>query len=61
MRGRQLDRFEREDDGFHTRVRDGFRTMAAADPSHWVVIDGDASMEEVGTNIRRAVTERLAL
>ncbi len=61
MRGRQLDRFEREDDEFHARVRDGFRTMADADPDHWVVIDGGASMEEVGTNIRRCVTERLQL
>ena len=61
MRGRQLDRFEREDDGFHARVRDGFRAMAAADPGRWVVIDGAASMEEVGTNIRRAVAERLEL
>jgi dTMP kinase len=61
MRGRQLDRFEREDDGFHTRVRDGFRAMAAADPSRWVVIDGAANMEEVGSNIRRAVSERLGL
>ncbi|MGZ4700015.1 MAG: dTMP kinase [Ilumatobacteraceae bacterium] len=61
MRGRQLDRFEREDDGFHARVRDGFRSMAAADPSHWVIIDGAASMEEVGSNIRRAVAERVGL
>ncbi len=61
MRGRQLDRFEREDDEFHARVRNGFRTMAEADPDHWVVIDGGAGMEEVGTNIRRCVTERLQL
>jgi len=61
MRGRQLDRFEREDDGFHARVRDGFRAMAAADPGRWTVIDGAAGMEEVGTNIRRAVTERMGL
>ena len=61
MRGRQLDRFEREDDGFHARVLDGFRTMAAADPQHWVVIDGGASMEEVGSSIRRSVAERLHL
>jgi dTMP kinase len=61
MRGRQLDRFEREDDQFHTRVRDGFRTMAVADPARWVVIDGAANMEEVSTNIRRAVAERFAL
>jgi dTMP kinase len=61
MRGRQLDRFEREGDEFHARVRDGFRTMAAADPQHWVVIDGAGNMEEVGANIRRAVAERLEL
>ncbi len=61
MRGRQLDRFEREGDEFHSRVRDGFREMAAADALHWVVIDGAAGMEEVGVNIRRAVAERLQL
>jgi dTMP kinase len=61
MRGRQLDRFEREDDDFHARVRDGFRAMADADPLHWVVVDGAASMDEVGTNIRRCVAERLQL
>ena len=35
--------------------------MAAADPQHWVVIDGAAGMEDVGANIRRAVAERLQL
>lgn len=61
MRGRQLDRFEREGDDFHARVREGFRTMAAADPLRWVVIDGTANMDEVSANIRRAVAERLEL
>lgn len=61
MRGRQLDRFEREDDDFHARVREGFRAMAAADPQRWVVVDGAPGMEEVGANIRRCVTERLQL
>jgi dTMP kinase len=61
MRNRDLDRFEREDDAFHARVRDGFRSMAFADPQHWVVIDGAAGMEEVGNNIRRCVAERLEL
>jgi hypothetical protein len=35
--------------------------MAEADPAHWVVVDGAAGMEEVGSNIRRVVTERLQL
>jgi dTMP kinase len=61
MRGRQLDRFEREDTDFHARVREGFRAMADADPSRWAVIDGAASMEEVSANMRRCVAERLQL
>jgi dTMP kinase len=61
MRGRQLDRFEREGDEFHARVRDGFRTMAAEDPQRWVVVEGAAGMDEVGANIRRCVAERLGL
>ncbi|HEY0518775.1 MAG TPA: dTMP kinase [Ilumatobacteraceae bacterium] len=61
MRGRQLDRFEREDDDFHTRVRAGFRTMADLDPDRWAIVDGAAGMEEVGANIRRVVAERLQL
>ncbi|MEY2582243.1 MAG: dTMP kinase [Ilumatobacteraceae bacterium] len=61
MRGRQLDRFEREDDAFHARVREGFRKMAVEDPLRWVVIDGAPGVEEVGANIRRCVAERLQL
>jgi dTMP kinase len=61
MRGRQLDRFEREDPGFHQRVRDGFRTMAVEEADRWVVIDGSADVESVATAIRRAVSDRLGL
>ncbi len=61
MRGRQLDRFESEDTGFHRRVRDGFREMAAADPHRWVVIDGGMSLDAVGKAVRVAVLDRLGL
>ena len=61
MRSRDLDRFERAGDEFHARVRAGFREMAAADPTHWVTIDGAASRDDVQAAIRRAVTERLGL
>ena len=61
MRGRQLDRFEREDNVFHARVREGFHKMAVEDPLRWVVIDGAPGMDEVGANIRRCVAERLQL
>jgi dTMP kinase len=61
MRGRQLDRFEREGDRFHELVRDGFRQMSIDEPERWVVIDGSQSLELVATEIRAAVRERLGL
>ena len=61
MRGRQLDRFEQEGDGFHRRVRDGFRHMAEGEPERWVVIDGAKSMDGVARAIRQAVKERLGI
>jgi dTMP kinase len=61
MRGRQLDRFEQENGGFHDRVRAGFREMAAAEPDRWVVIDGGVDIEQVATSVRRAIADRLGL
>lgn len=61
MRGRTLDRFEREDNGFHDRVRDGFRTMAASDPQHWIVVDATPSLDAVTTAVRAAVRDRLGI
>ena len=61
MHGRELDRFERESDEFHRRVRAGFAAMAIADPDHWVVIDADGDLDEVYRTIRSAVRERAGL
>jgi len=59
--GSSLDRFEREDDEFHTRVLEGFLSQAAADPDRWVVLDGTAAVEEVAEAVRVAVRNRLQL
>lgn len=61
MHGRELDRFERESDEFHRRVRDGFAAMAAGDPDRWVVVDADGSLDEVFTALRTAVRSRLGI
>jgi dTMP kinase len=59
---RHLDRFEREDDAFHARVRDGFRSMAAADPDGWVVVDvGTLDIDAVAALVRSAVRDRLGV
>jgi dTMP kinase len=46
------DAFQREDDAFHERVRQGYLTLAHAEPQRWLVLDatrdqGDLSQEIV--------------
>ena len=57
--GRSADRLEAEADGFHERVRDGFRSLAAESPDRWVVVDGAGSEDEVSDRIQAAVLARL--
>jgi dTMP kinase len=40
---------------FHQRVRNGFHTMAVAEPSRFVVIDARADADEVARRVLRAV------
>jgi dTMP kinase len=61
MRKRQLDRFERAGDEFHARVVDGFATMAADDPEHWITIDASGPLDLVSHQIRRSVRDRLGV
>ena len=58
MRGRDLDRFELQGDEFHARVLAGFRTMAAADPDRWIVVDGIGPPDRVAAAILAAVRSR---
>lgn len=57
---RNLDRFEREGADFFARIADGFAEMAAADPAHWIIIDGTLPKDDVEASIHNAVTARLA-
>lgn len=52
------DRFEAAGDGFHARVLEGFRALAAADPDRWIVVDGTGSPEEVEAAVWSAVVAR---
>lgn len=58
MSRRDLDRFEAAGDAFHARVLHGFRTMAAADPEHWLTVQAVGSVDRVALDIRRALEER---
>jgi dTMP kinase len=44
---------------FHQRVADGFAALAAADTGRWLVVDGDASEDEVAARVSAAVAEQL--
>jgi len=53
------DRMESEAAAFHQRVVEGYRALAAGDPTRWVVVDGSGTVEEVAALVLKAVHERL--
>jgi dTMP kinase len=59
QRGGDADRYERLDAGFHARVRQGFRAIAAAEPARCLLVAADGPAEEVHVAIMRALRERL--
>ena len=58
--GDQMDRIEGAGADFHTRVRDGYLAMAAADPGRWVVVDADGTVDEIAARVDAAVDHWLA-
>ena len=52
------DRLEAEVREFHERVRDGYRTLAAAEPARFVTIDGEAEENEVERRLLATVAAR---
>lgn len=53
--GRALDRFEREDQAFHERVRRAYLKLADADPRRMRVIDASRDFEAVRASILQAL------
>ncbi len=56
--GRRLDRLESAGADFHERVAEGFRSLAAADPERWVVLDGARPVRELADEVA-AIVDRL--
>jgi dTMP kinase len=53
------DRFDKEDRGFHQKVRDGFLALAEAEPDRWVIIDSTLSRREIADRIWDKVSHQL--
>jgi dTMP kinase len=51
----ERDRIEAESLEFHQRARDGFLGLAAANPEHYLVIDGREDRDDVAARIRDRV------
>jgi len=56
--GSDLDRIEREDEGFRARVAAAYGELAAMFPERYVVVDGTARPEDVAEEIRGALAGR---
>lgn len=54
-----FDRLEAEKLDFHTRVRDAYLALAAAEPERFVVLDAAASPDEIAATIRARVSALL--
>jgi dTMP kinase len=59
-RGGDADRYQRLDEAFHRRVRQGFRDIAAASPDRCVLLAASGNTQAVHTAIMAAVTTRLS-
>jgi dTMP kinase len=57
--GVEMNRMDLQADAFYERVRVGYRTLVAAEPDRWVVIDANGSIERVQADVRQNVEERL--
>ena len=55
-----VSRLEAEALEFHQRVRDGFRSLAAADPGRYAVLDAGQEPDQVQADVRAAVDRVLA-
>ena len=59
--GKDENRFELEQDGFHRRVWEKYHEIAEREPERVVLIEGDLSIDEIHQQIVEAVSEKLLL
>ena len=53
--GKQLDRFERQDQGFFERVRNAYLSLARAEPARVCVIDAAADIARIRRQLQQAL------
>jgi len=56
---REYDRLEAEAEDFHTRVRESYLSLAAAEPERFLVVNGELTIEEIHQSIITKVSDLL--
>jgi dTMP kinase len=56
---REYDRLEAEAEDFHTRVRESYLSLAAAEPERFLVVNGELPVEEIHQSIIIKVSDLL--
>lgn len=59
--GGEFNRLDAEALDFHRRVRQGYLTLAGAEPQRWHVVRADRDPDEIATEVRREIARKLAL
>ena len=54
-KGAKADRLDAEDEAFHTRVRNAYLALAAAEPERFRIIDASGSSEETHTQVKKTI------
>lgn len=55
----EMNRLDLEQISFHRRVRQGYHTLAQAEPARWLIVDADRPPEAVQADLRRLLLARL--
>ncbi len=57
--GLEMNRLDLEAVTFHQRVRDGYHQLAQQEPSRWITIDADQSIDAVQSDLRQVIDMQL--
>ena len=57
--GGEWNRLDQETIEFHRRARQGYLSLARAEPDRWVIVDAARSVEDVQASVRAEVEKRL--
>ncbi|MBI4282960.1 MAG: dTMP kinase [Chloroflexi bacterium] len=60
IKGREKDRFEKEELAFHRRVRGGYLKLATSEPERWLVVDAIQPKEKIAQIIWQRVRQLIS-